>query len=275
MYIPCNNNLTTKGQPMLKKLVKYGNSTALVLDKAILELLNISEGAVVKLKTDGTSLTITPHEVTKIEQVSPTITSEDTLRAAAQDLTKKSLDSWGISQEEFDDSRKSIRSIQKKYQPAISQFLENLECQRELKLLAEKYQNNPSSPDFIKAAQAIKYKYAPQLAQYDKEMEEAQSSIKSSFSGYFSGGIVDAMGAIHQKYAQYTQKFAQLMAEDQDFQHESLLIAEKYQTDQNSTEYMQALQALKNKYVPELAEMDKEMALLAKMMESPDQKKSA
>lgn len=45
---------------MIKKLVKYGNSQALVLDKALLEILNISEATKLKLSTDGTSLTITP-----------------------------------------------------------------------------------------------------------------------------------------------------------------------------------------------------------------------
>src|SRR5438445_13238172 len=54
---------------MLKKLVKYGNSNALILDRAILELLNISEGAVVKLHTDGKSLVITPHEPAEAKDV--------------------------------------------------------------------------------------------------------------------------------------------------------------------------------------------------------------
>ncbi|MCH9762788.1 MAG: AbrB/MazE/SpoVT family DNA-binding domain-containing protein [Gammaproteobacteria bacterium] len=54
---------------MLKKLVKYGNSKALVLDRAILELLNIREGALVKLKTDGKSLTITPAELVEKDDV--------------------------------------------------------------------------------------------------------------------------------------------------------------------------------------------------------------
>lgn len=45
---------------MLKKLAKYGNSTTLVIDKAILELLNMNELSVVKLHTDGKSLIITP-----------------------------------------------------------------------------------------------------------------------------------------------------------------------------------------------------------------------
>lgn len=47
---------------MLKKLAKYGNSTTLVIDKAILELLNMNESSIVKLHTDGKSLIITPVE---------------------------------------------------------------------------------------------------------------------------------------------------------------------------------------------------------------------
>jgi antitoxin component of MazEF toxin-antitoxin module len=58
---------------MLKKLVKYGNSNALVLDKALLELLNITEGSVVKIKTDGVSLIITPQDAVAPEQVSKTV----------------------------------------------------------------------------------------------------------------------------------------------------------------------------------------------------------
>lgn len=45
---------------MLKKLAKYGNSTTLVIDKAILELLNMDESSIVRLQTDGKSLIITP-----------------------------------------------------------------------------------------------------------------------------------------------------------------------------------------------------------------------
>ena len=54
---------------MLKKLVKYGNSKALVLDRAILELLNIKEGGLLKLKTDGKSLTITPVQSVEAEDL--------------------------------------------------------------------------------------------------------------------------------------------------------------------------------------------------------------
>lgn len=45
---------------MNKRLSKYGNSLALVIDKPILELLNIKEDTVLKITTDGTRITISP-----------------------------------------------------------------------------------------------------------------------------------------------------------------------------------------------------------------------
>ena len=43
---------------MNKKLVKYGNSYALVLNRSILELLDIDENDPVKLKIEGDTLLI-------------------------------------------------------------------------------------------------------------------------------------------------------------------------------------------------------------------------
>jgi len=45
---------------MPKRLVKHGNSRAIVVDKAILELLKIDDDTDLDLSTDGRSLTITP-----------------------------------------------------------------------------------------------------------------------------------------------------------------------------------------------------------------------
>ena len=45
---------------MIKKLAKYGNSRALVIDKPILELLSIDENTKLEIETDGISLIITP-----------------------------------------------------------------------------------------------------------------------------------------------------------------------------------------------------------------------
>jgi antitoxin component of MazEF toxin-antitoxin module len=45
---------------MIKKLVRHGNSRALIIDKPILELLGADENSEFTIVTDGRSLTITP-----------------------------------------------------------------------------------------------------------------------------------------------------------------------------------------------------------------------
>ena len=45
---------------MIKKLVKHGNSIAIILDKAVLELLKIDANTKIELTTDGTNLIISP-----------------------------------------------------------------------------------------------------------------------------------------------------------------------------------------------------------------------
>lgn len=45
---------------MIKKLTKHGNSLALVIDKGVLELLNIDDKTPLDISTDGKILLISP-----------------------------------------------------------------------------------------------------------------------------------------------------------------------------------------------------------------------
>lgn len=45
---------------MIKKLTKHGNSLALVIDKGVLELLNINDQTPLDISTDGRILIIAP-----------------------------------------------------------------------------------------------------------------------------------------------------------------------------------------------------------------------
>jgi antitoxin component of MazEF toxin-antitoxin module len=45
---------------MIKNLTKHGNSMALIIDKAILELLNITDKTALEITTNRESLTISP-----------------------------------------------------------------------------------------------------------------------------------------------------------------------------------------------------------------------
>jgi len=47
---------------MIKTLTKHGNSYALVIDKPILDLLNIRPDTPLSISTDGKSLLVSPNE---------------------------------------------------------------------------------------------------------------------------------------------------------------------------------------------------------------------
>jgi antitoxin component of MazEF toxin-antitoxin module len=46
---------------MIKKLIQHGNSVALVIDKPIMEMLNITNETTFELSTDGKNLILSPQ----------------------------------------------------------------------------------------------------------------------------------------------------------------------------------------------------------------------
>lgn len=45
---------------MIKKLTKHGNSLALIIDRSVLELLNIDNDTPLEITTDGKALIVSP-----------------------------------------------------------------------------------------------------------------------------------------------------------------------------------------------------------------------
>ena len=54
---------------MIKKLSAVGNSLGLIIERPILELLNITKDTALEVKTDGEALIIRPVKLTKKERV--------------------------------------------------------------------------------------------------------------------------------------------------------------------------------------------------------------
>ena len=53
---------------MIKRLTLHGNSLALIIEKAILELLHITKDTPLKISTDGRNLIISPNQDEKKEK---------------------------------------------------------------------------------------------------------------------------------------------------------------------------------------------------------------
>ena len=67
---------------MVKKLTKHGNSLAVLLDKPILEMLNINEKTPLRIKTDGVNIIIEPiHELSTM--------NEDKIKELYEELVEK------------------------------------------------------------------------------------------------------------------------------------------------------------------------------------------
>jgi len=69
---------------MIKRLVRHGNSRALIIDKPILELIGANEDSEFTIVTDGRSLTITPVN-----------SAEEERRLAFEYALEEANKSWG------------------------------------------------------------------------------------------------------------------------------------------------------------------------------------
>jgi len=49
------------GKNMTKKLIQHGNSAALIIDKPLMELLNITNETTLQLSTDGKNIILSPQ----------------------------------------------------------------------------------------------------------------------------------------------------------------------------------------------------------------------
>lgn len=177
---------------MLKKLAKYGNSTTLVIDKAILELLNMDESSIVKLHTDGKSLIITPVIATEKKHVTAgmdesTQPAMNNLRAIAQ----KGLEKIAANSTEAEiEAQKALmpqmqqefKELFERHKVAMAKFEENLSTNLEfaeaLSAIEQKYNPKTQSEDYMKEYMKLRTQFFPELAELDKEMKAIAEKYK-------------------------------------------------------------------------------------------------
>lgn len=267
---------------MLKKLVKYGNSTALVLDKAILELLEMGEGSVVKIRTDGKSLIITPHEPKPIETVVAPVVPEETFAKAVKQEGDKNY-AVPPTQEEMMCFGQAMGVLEWKYRPLINQLSQNEEYMRAVIALQQKYMQDQYKPEslktFLKEHTDLQKSYMPELTPYYDEMEALQQEFEDKFGAKYpmgQGGLAMMTGGFRMLFEkpQYKEVMAKLVAlnDNEDYRHELVLLSEKYNHELNSQEYINEYLALRGKYIPEIKAMDAEMKTLADGFGKPQEK---
>lgn len=243
---------------MLKKLVKYGNSNALILDKAILELLNIKEGATIKIKTDGKSIIITPHVKTDTQEVSETFTHHE---ASMESIAKEAVKAWtDTDKDQQKELEKELTNLMQEYQTLQKQLFQNANFFKDITQL--KKETDATSPQFIEAYKVLRNKHCPQLAELDKKMA-AFSDKKNEPSEKQKKAMEAELFTSFQKNKQAILLGGELLNNPK-YQHEAQLLAEKYNFDKNSSDYLNAIDELKEKYHPEIKQAQEELKAISK-----------
>lgn len=186
---------------MLKKLVKYGNSHALILDRSIMALLEIEEGAVVKLRIEGNALIVRAEKniqptdalMTEMESMEERTMLHgstqnpvmDRFRQSTQAYCKKIekepgtmqlLKEWAPGTENYQKLQEAYGVILKKYQEEMKP-LSSPEFKKQTQKLAKKYQSDESSQDYYRELQALRLKFSPGLAKMDEEMQAVSEAL--------------------------------------------------------------------------------------------------
>ncbi len=251
---------------MLKKLVKYGNSSALVLDKPLLELLNIAEGAVVKIKTDGISLIITPHNANSIQTITPSVVPQETL----QDAVKNNLAKHVKNPDDASLYHDEIRKLFIHYGESLKK-LNSEDFQKKSRALETQYQNDTLNPSYARELTAVRYHYAPELKDMDKQIQ-ALSQKYAPIDLQMTPEKTDKLGIAMQEFKKIHEKYSDIgmhvskLQENADYINESVLLAEKYHALKDSIDYIKEYSELIAKYVPEYKTYQDELRQTAELL---------
>lgn len=186
---------------MLKKLVKYGNSHALVLDKSIMGLLELEDGDSVKLRIEGNTLIVRGEkklaaedaymlELDSIEDRYEASESDgheimqrakSNLASAIQEKQQsetgvKELKEWAPGTENYSKLTAAYKAVGKKYQKEID-ALDSPAFREELKKLNKKYPSSTNAQKYMEELAKLRLEHAPGLIEFDREMAEVQKQL--------------------------------------------------------------------------------------------------
>lgn len=254
-YIQCMYQVKRRRYAMLKKIVKYGNSSALVLDKALLELLNMEEGSVVKIKTDGISLIITPQYALAQQTISTTLTMEETLK----DATKTALAQSFGDPEKAHAYQAALKEVSDRYATIIKNKMASPEIRQTIETVQKRFSNDQTNPEYAKELKKIQQKYIPELEQMNQEMDALIKKYAITNSREANISLLrEEFTKVHAKYGHVLQAVAKL-SEDPEFIHEMMLLSEKYQIHKDPKEYSEAYIQLVSKKIPEYTAYQEEL----------------
>ncbi|MBP6892081.1 AbrB/MazE/SpoVT family DNA-binding domain-containing protein [Candidatus Babeliales bacterium] len=249
---------------MLKKLVRYGNSNALVLDKAILELLNIAEGSVVKISTDGKSIILTPYQ-SITPMVQETVTSAEAMRFAQVQESIKVYKNLSEEQKSFFTAE--LLALTKKHAELMMSLGYHEQLQKELQ--DAKIACAGDQIAFMERYKNLIAKHVPEISALQEKILAIHNQCRVLSGDQSIQNVQNQQLTIEKHMAEIFAKhkatqvlFGNVM-NSEEYQHRAQLIAEKYQNNQKSSEFMKEMKQLMYEFCPEMEQLHQDLEVVA------------
>lgn len=271
---------------MLKKLVKYGNSNALVIDKAILELLNIEEGSVVKIKTDGKDIIISPQEKITTEKINIPLTSNQaTKEALVEQMFKYYKNIDASTKEKLEKKyidllqRQECLAIQMQNNPNFKKFQKEVtESSKAINIDSNFAINHKNLDDYNKIYTTLLNKFYPDITAEMSNLTERIKNFTTENNLTYTNEkqSISNMDEKHKEnmHSDYFDAFKKHgnslqtnlieLQNNPEYQHEAQLLAEKYSNNKNSDDYLREFNELTGKYIPDYLKLQEELKTISK-----------
>ncbi len=231
------------------------------------KLVKIKEGSIVKIRTDGISLIITPHEPVAVEQVSPTVTIEDTRLEAQMKLLRQNNPDF-----DYVAFKKEMDAATKKHASELEALFSNQEYKEAQEKLNKKFGGDMSSSEFMKEATELRYAYSPDTRLMDEELGAIAKKYSPLLINKNFENARTAFKAIHEKYQHLIKEF-QFLSTNEEYQHELALLSQKYQVTGDAQAYAVESAKLIDRFIPGYLAYEEEIKQASMLLE--EQKKQS
>lgn len=170
---------------MFKKLVKHGNSRALILEKPLLELMGIEEDGYIKVSVLDTNRLVIQSMTSEMNQAEKSqLTFYKKMSESLAQTNGRSFEEYQASpefQSDYTAFSPLFMELWKKYdvRDSLLALEKNTDYLKELEDLMNRLDPIKQQDQYMEQLLAIRHKYAPELKQYDDEMQKIARSIKS------------------------------------------------------------------------------------------------
>jgi len=176
------------------------------------------------------------------------------IEASAKEAIKKYKNIDKNTEEKLE---KELNDLSKQYQELFNKVHNNPDFLEELTRLAQQYATCPTSPEYRDAYKALRNKFSPELIAIEEKMAtfNSRNNLTEQDMSPEQRKAMEADFAAHFKKHADSQKLFGELLDSPEYQHEAQLLAEKYNFNKDSADYLVAMDELIYKYVPGSREM--------------------